>query len=244
MAAKGVPRVELAIQREVKVVLIHKLLQISRAHVVFLCTGCIGEVEAVDAELVGHDYIAVVGHAAGHPVMAADGLQPPDLMDILKRDAVHLIGAVSLQQPAQPLDALTRRADIGQHEVDDVLLTDAAGHLRLIPLRGLVHHERVRAQNPRVGGDGLGGRHADIGRVHARCRPDALARHGVGHGSHPHGLTCAGQRDLHMGDHRLIDRREFFRFYDHELFCGEMARPRIVVPGDHRGAIVGCVFAN
>ena len=236
VAAEGIARVEAAVQREVEVVLVHKGLQVLRAHVVFLCAAGVGKVEAVDAELVGHHDIAVVRHTAGHPVVAADGLQPPDLVHILKRDAVHLIGAVRPEQLAQSHHALAGRADIGQHEADDVLLANAAGHFRPFPFGGLVHHQRVCAQNARVGRDGLGGRHAHMGRIDARGRPDALAFHGVGHGRHPQRM--AGQRHLHMGDHRPIDGRVLLRLHDHELFGREMPRTRIVVAGDHGGAIV------
>ena len=57
------------------------------------------------------DSIGVVRHTAGHPVVATDGLQPPDLVHILESDAVHLLGAVLFQQLAQTEHALAGRMD-------------------------------------------------------------------------------------------------------------------------------------
>ena len=197
VAAESVPGVQAAVQRKVEVIVPDELPQVGRAEIVFLCAESVLEVEGVDAQLVRHDHIGVVRHPAGHPVVAADGLEPPDLVHVLKGDAVHLIGAVLLQQSAQTKHALPGRVDVRQDEVDDVLLADAAGHFRLTVLRGLVDHQRVRAQHPGVGGDGLGGRHAHVGGVDARSGPDALALHGVGHCGHPQGI--ARQGDLRMG---------------------------------------------
>jgi len=150
VAAESVPGVQAAVQRKVEVVVPDELPQVGRAEIVFLCAESVLEVEGVDAQLVRHDHIGVVRHPAGHPVVAADGLEPPDLVHVLKGDAVHLIGAVLLQQSAQTKHALPGRVDVGQDEVDDVLLADAAGHFRLTVLRGLVDHQRVRAQHPGV----------------------------------------------------------------------------------------------
>ena len=174
--------------------------------------------------------------------MAANGLQPPDLVHILERNAVHLVSTVGLKQLAQPLHALAGGVDVGQHQIDDILLADAAGHLGLLPLGRLVHHQRVSAQHAGVGGDGLGGGHADIGGIDTGCGPDPLALHGVGHGGHPHGVT--GQRDLHMGQHGFVNSRVLLRLHDHKFFGREMPRTGIVVAGDHGGAVIGCVFTN
>ena len=60
-------------------------------------------------------------------MVAADGLQPPDLVHILESDAVHLIGAVLFQQLAQTEHALAGRVDVGQDEVNNIFLADAPG---------------------------------------------------------------------------------------------------------------------
>ena len=232
VAAEGIARVQRAVLRKVQMVLCNELFQICRAQVIFLCTAGIFQIKCIHAKLIGHHHIAVVRHTAGHPVVAADRFQPPDLVHVLERDAVHLIGAVRLQQTAQPLHALAGRVDVRQHQVDDILLPDAAGHFRLSIPRGLVNHQRVRPQHAGIGGDGLGSRHADVGCVDTGRRPDALALHGIGHRRHPQRFPR--QRDLHMGQHRAVHRRMLLRLHDHKFFCREMSGAGIVVPGDHR----------
>ena len=110
-----------------------------------------------------------------------------------------------IQQAAQPLHALPGRVDIRQHQIDDILLADAAGHLRGIAHGRLVHHQRVSPQHAGVGGDGLGSGHAHIGGIDTGRSPDALALHSVWHGRHPHGI--ARQGDLHMGQHGFVNSR-------------------------------------
>ena len=147
VAAEGVTRVQTAIQREVEVIVPDELPQVGRAEMILLCTESVVEVEGVDAQLVRHDHIGVVRHTAGHPVVAADGLQPPHLVHVGKSDAVHLVGAVGLQQLAQTLHALAGGVDVGQHQIHNILFADAAGHFRLAALGGAVLHQRVRAQH-------------------------------------------------------------------------------------------------
>ena len=230
VAAKSVPRVQASVQRQVEMIGRDELPQVRRAHVVFFVTIGIVQVKTVDAQLVGHDHVGIIRHAAGHPVVAADGLQPPDLVHILEGDAVHLISTIGLQQLAQTLDALPGRVDVGQHQHHKVFLADAAGH------------QRVGPQHPGVGGDGLSGGHTDVGGVDTGSRPDALALNGIGHGGHPQ--RVAGQRNFHMGDHRMVDCGVVLRVDDHKLFGHEMAGTRIVVAGDHGGAIVRGIFAD
>ena len=208
----------------------------------FLCAKSIFQIKAVDAQLVGHDHIAVIRHTACDPVVATDGLQPPDLVHILKGNAVHLISAVGLQQMPQPLHALAGGADVGQGQEHDILFADAAGHLGRFALCRLVHHQRVCAQHPGIGGDGLGGGHGHIGRIDAACRPDAFALHGVGHGGEPHGSFR--QRHFHMGEHRAVHLWHLLRVNGREFFGGEMTRAGIVVAGDHGGAVVRSIFTD
>ena len=207
-----------------------KLSQIGGTHVLFLLAQRIVQVQLVDAQLVGHDHVHVIGHTAGHPMVAADGLQPPDLIHVLEGDAVHLVGAVSLQQGTQTLHALAGVVDVGQHKVDDVLLADAA------------LHQRVSAQHAGIGGNGLGSGHADVGGVDTGRRPDAFALHSVGHGGKAHGP--GGHRDLHVRNHRLIGGGQVLRMDDRPLFSGEMPGTRIVVAGNHGRTVVGGIFAD
>ena len=97
VASEGIPRVQRTVLGQVKVILFDKVTQISRAHEVLLLAQSVVQVQRVQAQLVRHDDIDIVGYAAGHPMVAADGLQPPNLVHILEGNAVHLIGAVLFQ---------------------------------------------------------------------------------------------------------------------------------------------------
>ena len=78
----------------VQVMLGDKRAQVGRAQMFPTIALGIGEVKAVDTQLVGHGDVAVVGNAACHPMMPAYGLEPPDLFGVVEGDAVHLVGAV------------------------------------------------------------------------------------------------------------------------------------------------------
>ena len=54
------------------------------------------EVEAVQAEFIGQDRVAILGEAVGHPVVAPDGLEPPDILAIGEGNAISLVGAIGL----------------------------------------------------------------------------------------------------------------------------------------------------
>ena len=242
VAAKGVPGVQCAVQREVEVILGDELPQVGRTEVIFLCTEGIFQIKGIDAQLVGHDHIHIVRHAAGDPVVTADGLQPPDLVYVLKSDAVHLVSTVLLQQAAQTQHALAGRMDVGQHQIDDIFLADAAGHLGLFALGGLILHQRVCAQYAGIGGDGLGGGHAHVSGVDTGGCPDALALHGVGHGGKPQ--RALRQGDFHMGKDAAVGLGQLLRVDHGKFFRGEMAGAGVIVAGDHGRAIVRCCLAD
>ena len=242
VAAKGIAGVQCPILRQVQMVLCDELGKVGRAHVFLLLAQGVGQVKAVQTQLVGHDHIHVIRHTAGDPVVTADGLQPPHLVHVGKSDAVHLVSAVGLQQLAQTLHALAGGVDVGQHQIHNILFADAAGHFRLAALGGAVLHQRVRAQHAGVGGDRLSGGHAHVGGVHAGSRPDALALHGVGHGGKAHGTLRQGH--FHMGQHTAVDLGQVLRVHHGELFGGEMAGTGIVVAGDHGRAVVRRLFAD
>ena len=168
---------------QIQVVFRDEIQQIGGAEVILLSPEGVHQIKEVDALLVGHDHVAVVGDPLGDPVVPADGLQPPDLVHVLEADAVHLVGAVLLQQRAQAQNALPGRADVGQHDGEHVLLPDAAGHQRVGPL------------DAGIGGDGLGLAHGDVGGVDPGLAPDALVGQGVGHGGVAQGILR--QLDLH-----------------------------------------------
>ena len=172
--------------------------------------------------------------------MAAHGLQPPDLVLVVDGDAVRFVGAVGLQKLPQPQHPLPGRADIGQHQHQDVLLADAAGHVLLAPLPGfLVDHQRVRREDPGVGGDGLRGGHAHVGGVDARGRPDAVGAVHAGAGGVAEGLL--GQGHLQVGDDAFVGPGLVLGLHDHQLLHVEVA---VVGPGDHGGIVVAGAFAD
>ena len=194
----------------------------------------------IQAKLVGHDDIPVVGHPAGDPVMAADGLHPPDLVLVGKGDAVGLVGAVLLQKHAQALHALPGAADIGQHDADQVFLANAAGDV-LFPggLPGLEAHKGIGAQDPGVGGNGFRGRHGDVGGIDAVGGPDALGQVHAWGGGVAQGVIR--KNDLQMADLALVFSRLILGQYHCQPF---FVKESVVVPGNHCGAVKACLFAH
>ena len=121
--AKGLARVKdrgravaLDAQRQVQMPLGHPGAQVGGAHVVGLGALGVIQVKAIDTQLVGHGHIGVIGHALGDPVVAANGLEPPDLVNVAKGDAVVLVGAVALEQVAQDTHAVAGGLGIRQHQ--------------------------------------------------------------------------------------------------------------------------------
>ena len=113
-------------------------------------------------------YHYFIGHSAGDPMVAADGLDVPDLVHIRNNHAVRFVGAVGFEPFAQPRDALARGGDIRQLKGDDVFLTDTAGLLGLIigavrfaDSRPQLDH-RVRTEHALVDSDGFGGAHRHV----------------------------------------------------------------------------------
>ena len=191
VAAEGVARVEVVTrdaEREVKVVGSHPLAQVGGAEVLALLAEGVRKVEVVDSQLVGHGHVGVVRDAARDPVVAAHGLEPPDLVCVGERDSVHFIGPVAFEQIAEAKRTVTGALGEGKHERDHVLLADSAetlglkARLALRAARGAVLHERVGGEHALVGGEGLGRAHADVARVEAGGLPETLAQVGVGHG--------------------------------------------------------------
>ena len=175
---------------------LYEFFQIRRAHIFPLLPEGIGKIKSVDSKLVRHNHIDIIRHSARHPVMSADRLQPPDLILILKRDAVHLIGSVLLQQASQTSDAFSRAADVRKHETHKVFLTDPSADLRLTVLCLLIYHQRIRAEHTRIRGDRLRRRHGNMCLIHAARRPDAFSVDRVRHCRVAHRLLR--QLDLHM----------------------------------------------
>ena len=200
------------------------------------------QIKIHNALLVRHHHIVIVRYPLCHPVMTADGFQPPDLVPILKCDAVHLVSDILFQQAAQTRHALSGGVDIRKHQINDVLLADAAGHL-FPAIRGrLILHQRICPQHPGIGGDRLRRRHAHMGCVHAAGRPHALSFQHIGHGGIAHGILR--QIDLHMRNHRFIFSRLLLRVHHHEFLWCKMTGAGVIIAGNDGGAVIRCFFAD
>ena len=196
MAPEGKPCMEGSVQRKVQMILFHKVQEILRAHMFLLCSVRVLEIKFVDSQLIRHDHILIVRNPLCHPVMAADGLEPPDFVHILERDAVHLVGAVFLQKASETQDSLAGTSDVREYKDHKVFLTDPAGLFRLTVLGRNVFYQGICPQYSFVGCDGLGGRHSDVGFVYAAGRPDSLSRKHIWRGSVAHRIFR--KRNLHL----------------------------------------------
>ena len=194
-----------AFKAEVQVVFCNKLADVRAGHVLLLFSEGIVQVEFVQVEVVGCYRIAVVGHPAGDPVMAADGLQPPDFIDVGEGDAVHLVGAVGLQQHTQPLYTFPGAADIGQGDRYDILFADS-----------FLYH-RVAGKHPLVGSEGLCGGHRNACGVDPGSVPVAFGGISVGHGGVAHGIVR--EIDLYLRDNGFVMPGLVRRLYD-DMFLG------------------------
>ena len=248
--AEGITRVERRrrFDGQIKVIALDEFDQILGAHVVLLLTEGVIEVEFVDAELVRHRHIRFVGHALGDPVMATDGFHPPNLVGVRERDTVHLIGAVFLKKVAKPLHALTRGGDVRQHDGQEVLLADAAGHGRLVirvtfpPACRPVFHKRVGAEHALVGGQRFGGAHGHVRLVDAGLAPDAFLQVGVRHCGVLQRIV--GQVNGQVADDAAVFARLFIGLDDDEPLRVEFAVGGILVAGDDGRTVIAGVLAD
>ncbi len=100
--------------------------QVGAAHEFARVAEGVIKIEIVDAKLVGDDGAFVVRHAAGDPVVAADGFDVPDFVHVGNDDAVRFVRSVRFKQFGQTFHAFARGVDVRQHEGDDVFFADAA----------------------------------------------------------------------------------------------------------------------
>ena len=165
--------------------------------------------------------------------MSADGFQPPDLVFVIKRDAVGLVGAVLLQKRAETRHTLPRGADVGQHEDDDVLFTDTTAAFFFTALRLAQLDQRVSRKHAGVRGYGFRCGHADICGVDAGRGPDAALWVHAGAGRVAHGIVR--QFNFHMGFHALIGFGLLLGIdHDHPLFI----KVSIVRSGDRGRTVI------
>ena len=253
--AKGLARVKdgsravaLDAQCQVQMPLGHPDAQVGGAHMVGLGALGVIQVKAVDAQLVGHGHIGVVRHALGDPVVTADGLEPPDLVNVTKGDAIVLVGTVALEQVAQDTHAVAGRLGVRQHQGHHILLAQTAGLRRniavlaLVTLGGHVVHERIGATDALVGGERLGCGHANVELVETGLGPNAVTRDNVGNACVTHGIVgqLNGQvaQDTRVGTRLLVGM--------HHAHALGLKHPvgRVLVAGDKRRAVVARVLTN
>ena len=253
--AKGLARVKdrggtvaLNAQRQVQMPLGHPGAQVGRAHVVDLGALGIVQVKAVDTQLVGHSHIGVVGHALGDPVMPADGLEPPDLVNVTKGDAIVLVGTVALEQVAQDAHAIAGRLGVRQHQGHHILLAQTTGLRRniavlaLVALGGHVVHERIGAADALVGGERLGCGHANIELVEAGLGPNAMTGDNVGDACITHGII--GQLNGQVAQDARVDARLFIGMHHAHALGLKHPVGRVLISGNQGRPVVARVLTN
>ena len=206
------------------------------------------KVEFIDAKLVRHGHVGLVRHALGDPMVAADGLQPPDLVHVGKGNTVHLIGAELFKQRAETLHAFTGGLDVRQHEGEEILFADAAGHFRFVAVLAFPalgrskFDERIRAKHTLIGGEGFGGAHGHVRLIDASLAPNAFLQIGIGHGRVLQRLFR--QVDFHMGEHAAICARLLLRLDYDETLRAEFAVCAVFIAGDDGRTVITCVLAD
>ena len=253
--AKGLARVEyrrravaLDTQRQVQMPLGHPGAQVGGAHVVGLGALGVVQVKAVDTQLVGHGHVGVVGHTLGDPVMAADGLEPQDLVNVAKGDAVVLVGAVALEQVAQDTRAVAGGLGIRQHQGHHVFLAQTAGLRRhiavlaLVALGGHIVYERIGAADALVGGERLGCGHANIELVESGLGPNAVTRDNVGDACVTHGIV--GQLNGQVAQDTRVDARLLVGMHYAHALGLKHSVGRVLIAGDKRRSVVARVLTN
>ena len=217
--------------------------QVGAAHEFARVAEGVVEVEIVDAELVGDDGAFVVRHAAGDPVVAADGFDVPDFVHVGNDDAVRFVRSVRFKQFGEALHAFAGGADIRQYEGDDVFLADAAGHFRLaVGLVGwLQYDQRVGGEHALVDGDGFGGAHGHVAFVDASFRKDSTIWKHVRYDAVP--AWIVGKVDFNVAQHTAVVPRLLLRCDDYEFLGIVTSRTRVVISGDDGRTVVTCFFA-
>ena len=181
-------------------------------------------------------------------MVAADGLEPPDLVNVAKGDAVVLVGAVALEQVAQDTHAVAGGLGIRQHQGHHILLAQSAGLgrniavLALVALGGYIVHERIGAADALVGGECLGCGHANIELVEAGLGPNAMARDNVGDARVTHGVV--GQLNGQVAQDTRVDTRLLVGMHHAHALGLKHPVGRVLVAGDKRRPVVARVLTN
>ena len=248
--AKRVTRVERrsALHRQVKMVAFDELGQIGGTHVVLLLAKRIFKIKFVNAQLVRHGHIRFVRHTLGDPMMAANGFQPPNLVNVGEGNAVHLIGAKFLKQRTQAFHTLAGGGDVRKHECEEILFANTTGDFRLkaffafLALGRLEFHERIGAKHTLVGGERFGGTHGNVRLIHTSFAPNAFFQIGIRHSRILQRIVR--KVDFNMRKHALVLARLIFRLDYDEAFRAKFTICTIFITGDDGRSVITCVFAN
>ena len=180
--------------------------------------------------------------------MAADGLEPPDLVNVTKGDAVVLVGTVALKQVAQNAHAVAGGLGVRQHQGHHVLLAQTAGlrrHIAVLALvapGGHVVHERIGAADALVGSKRLGCGHANIELVEAGLGPNAMTRDNVGDACVTHGIV--GQLNGQVAQDTRVDTRLLVGMHYAHVLGLEYPIGRVLIAGNKRRPVVARVLTN
>ena len=225
-----------------------ELGQIGGAHVVLLLAKRIFKIKFVNAQLVRHGHIRFVRHTLGDPMMATNGFQPPNLVNVGEGNAVHLIGAKFLKQRTQTFHTLAGGGDVRKHKGEEILFANATGDFRLkaffafLALGRREFHERIGAKHTLIGGERFGGTHGNIRLVHTRFAPNAFLQIGIRHSRILQRIVR--KIDFNMRKHALVLARLIFRLDYDEALRAKLTICTIFVTGDDGRSVITCVFAN
>ena len=234
---------DLHARRATEMMRFDEFLQVGAAHEFARVAESVVEIEIVDAKLVGNNRAFVVRHAAGDPMVPADGFDVPDFVHIRNDDAVRFVGSVHFEQFSEALHAFARGVDVRQHEGDDVFFADAAWGFRLtIGFVGRLQcDQRVGAEHALVDGDGFGGAHGHVAFVDASFRKDSTIWKHVRYDAVP--AWIVGKVDFNVAQHTAVVPRLLLRCDDYEFLGIVTSRTRVVISGDDGRTVVTCFFA-
>ena len=108
-----------------------------------LCAKGVIQIKSVHAELIGVDDHGIIRNLPGHPVMAANGFQPPYFILIVERDAVGFICAILFKERGKPANTFACTVNVGQDQHDKILFADSTGDFLLVSFCFLQRDQRV-----------------------------------------------------------------------------------------------------
>ena len=139
MASERISWIQYTIHGKIQVIFADKFFQVSGTHVFqirifltwapifFLIPQCLFQVKFINSKLIWHYYICLIRNLSCHPVMTADGFQPPDFVLILESNSIHLIGSVFLQNASKADYPFTGAMDVWKNNGYNIFLSDSTG---------------------------------------------------------------------------------------------------------------------